>query len=214
MTDMKRRSPVRFDARPETTAPRDGWDVVKTYAHEGLGPWLVDLSHCPRWDLQDGRLDDVSRAGRAVPAAPGACLLEDRILVNRRNATQAAIWHLDTNGAADLPPESGYTDVTEATVFLTLLGPCFLSVAEKLTALDFMDPNRRPPFLYQGPICRVPCQVVTRAREDDGSGTLLLTCSRGYAADMVAAILAAGIDHGLRPAGEDRFSTWLAALKD
>jgi hypothetical protein len=60
----------------------------------------------------------------------------------------------------------------------------------------------------------VPCQVVTLARDDDGSGALLLTCSRGYAADMVAAILAAGVDHGLRPAGEDRFSTWLAALKD
>ena len=45
------------------------------------------------------------------------------------------------------------------------------------------------------------------------AGALLLTCSRGYAADMVAAILAAGVDHGLRPAGEDRFSTWLAALK-
>lgn len=212
MTDMKRQSPVRFDARPEATVSRDGWDVVTVYTDEGPGPWLVDLSHQPRWDLQDGNLDAVAAAGHAVPGPPGACLLVDRILINRMNRTQAALWHLGADGAVALPSESAYTDVSEATVFLALFGPGVFTVAERLTALDFRDPRRRTPFMYQGPFCHVPCQVVALAREDDGSGGLLLTCSRGYARDMVRAILAAGRAYGLRPAGEDRFRAWLDTL--
>jgi hypothetical protein len=213
MTDLKRRSPVHFDAKADETTRRDDWDVVRAYADEGDGPWLVDLSHCTRWDLQDGRLDEFTPAGLAVPASAGACRLEGRILVNRMNRTQAAIWHLGGSDTPSIPAEPGYTDVSEATVFLALFGPGVFAVAEKLTALDFMEPGRRPPFLVQGPVCHVPCQVATLARGGDGSGGLLLTCSRGYAADMVAAILAAGADHGLRPAGEDRFSAWLDARK-
>ena len=212
MTDMKRQSPVRFDARPEASVSREGWDVVTAYADEGPGPWLVDLSHQPRWDLQDGNLDAIAPAGHAVPGTPGACLLADGMLINRMNRTQAAVWHLGAAGAAALPPESAYTDVSEATVFLALFGPGVFAVAEKLAALDFMDPRQRAPFLLQGPVCHVPCQVVTLAREEDGSGGLLLTCSRGYARDMVRAILAAGTVHGLRPAGEDRFRAWLDTL--
>ena len=212
MTDMKRQSPVRFDARPEASVSRDGWDVVTAYADEGPGPWLVDLSHQPRWDLQDGNLDAIAPAGHAVPGTPGACLMADRILINRMNRTQAALWHLGADGAVVLPSDSAYTDVSEATVFLALFGPGVFTVAEKLTALDFADPGQHAPFLYQGPVCRVPCQVVTLAREDGGSGGVLLTCSRGYARDMVQAILAAGAACGLRPAGENRFRAWLDRL--
>lgn len=213
MTDLKRQSPVRFDARPKATVSRDDWEVVTVYADEGPGPWLVDLSHQPRWDLQDGSLDAAAAEGHAVPGTPGAGLLTGRILVNRMNRTQAAIWHLGGGEAPTLPAAPGYTDVSEATVFLALFGPGVFTVAEKLTALDFSDPGRQVPFLYQGPVCHVPCQVVTLAREDDGSGGLLLTCSRGYARDMARAILAAGSAQGLRPAGEDRFRAWLDTLR-
>lgn len=212
MTAMKRQSPVQFDARPVKTVSREDWDVVAAYADEGQGPWLVDLSHNPRWDLQDSRLDDLQPAGMAVPRVPGACRREAQILVNRMNRTQAAVWHLGTGPAGSRPPESGTTDVSEATAFLALCGPRVFAVAEHLTALDLMDPGRQPPFLLQGPFSHVPCQIVALAREDDGSGGLLITCSRGYARDMVQAIQGAGAAHGLRPAGEDRFAAWLAAL--
>ena len=212
MTDMKRQSPVRFDARPEASVSREGWDVVTAYADEGPGPWLVDLSHQPRWDLQDGNLDAIAPAGHAVPGTPGACLMADRILINRMNRTQASIYHLGATAPA-LPEISGYTDVTDASVFLALFGPRAFQVAEKLSAMDFMDPTRQAPFLVQGPFCHVPCQIVTLEKRADGGGGFLLTCSRGYADSMLHAILGAGAGIGLRPTGEKRFNTWLHGLQ-
>jgi hypothetical protein len=34
---------------------RDNWTVALEYDDEGQGPWLVDLAHKTRWDLQDSR---------------------------------------------------------------------------------------------------------------------------------------------------------------
>jgi hypothetical protein len=212
MTAMKRLSPVVFPSRPARTVVRDHWEVTLAFENEGPGPWLADLSHKPRWDLQDNRVDDLKPAGCGVPPEPGACRLEGAILVSRMNRTQAAVWHLGTPAAA-LPSESGYTDVSEATVFLALFGPRVFTIAEKLSALDFMHPDRSPPFLLQGPWAHVPCQLVTLARENDLSGGILIACARGYAADLQRAIETAGAAHGLGPAGEDRFMSWMATLE-
>ena len=213
MDDLNRQSPVDFESSPSNTEDRNHWVVVREYENEGPGPWLVDLGHKTRWDLQDGRLDDWKPAGVPVPSMPGECRLENRILINRMNRTQAAIWHLGNGDAPVLPAEPGYTDLSEASVFLALFGPKVFSIAEKLTALDFGDPNRQTPFLFQGPFSRVPCQIVTMTRAGDGSGGLLLTCSRGYAKDMVHSILTAGTAYGLCPAGENRFTAWLDTIK-
>ena len=209
MNDLNRQSPVAFDARPVKTEVRDHWVVTLEYEDEGPGPWLVDLSHKPRWDVQDGRLDDHQPGGCTVPADPGKCILENGILTNRMNRTQAALWHLGNHTAPALPDETAYTDVTEATVFLALIGPKVFYIAEKLSALDFTDPAQQPPFLYQGPFSHVPCQIVVLSRDREGRGAILLTCSRGYAADMVHAVVGAGTAFGLRPAGEAAFARFL-----
>ena len=212
MVEIKRESPVRFRVNPTQTEVRDNWTVALAYDDEGQGPWLVDLAHKTRWDLQDGRIDEQRPCDLDVPANPGGCTLANDTLVNRMNRTQASIYHLGAAAPA-LPDVAGYTDVTEATVFLALFGPNAFRVAEKLTALDFMDPARQAPFLYQGPFCHVPCQIVTLEKRVDGGGGYLLTCSRGYADSMVHAISSAGTGLGLRPAGENRFNTWLRALQ-
>jgi glycine cleavage system aminomethyltransferase T len=98
-------------------------------------------------------------------------------------------------------------------VFLALFGPNAFLVAEKLTNLDFMDPTKEAPFLLQGPFCHVPCQIVILGKSSDGSGGFLLTCSRGYGDSMVGAILKAGSEFGLRPAGENRFEDWIQVLQ-
>jgi glycine cleavage system aminomethyltransferase T len=74
-----------------------------------------------------------------------------------------------------------------------------------------MDKNRETPFLYQGPFSHVPCQIVTLSRDKEKSG-VVLTCSRGYAKDMVDAILHAGEEFGLKPAGEKRVIDWISSL--
>ena len=53
MAEIKRESPVQFKVSPRNTEVRDNWTVALEYDDEGQGPWLVDLAHKARWDLQD-----------------------------------------------------------------------------------------------------------------------------------------------------------------
>jgi hypothetical protein len=212
MIEVKRQSPVRFKAVPVKTEVRDNWTVALAFDEEGDGPFLVDLSHKVRWDLQDKKVGEQDLNGMAVPTMPGQSALGDNTLVNRMNRTQVSIYHLGQTAPA-LPDFSGYTDVTESTIFLALFGPKAFLIAEKLANLDFLDPAKAAPFLYQGPFCHVPCQVVTLEKAKDGSGGFLLTCSRGYGDSMVHAILQAGAEFGLRPAGENRFASWIEDLQ-
>lgn len=211
MTEIKRRSPVQFKSGAQKIEMRDSWPVVLEYSDEGQGPFLVDLTHKAKWDLQDKDLAHRKPLGLDIPALPGACAFKKGVLINRMNRTQSAIWHLLAD-APELPGEPGYTDVTESTVFLALFGLNALAIAEKLTALDLVDPKKQTPFLLQGPFSHVPCQVVTLERGRGSDGGFLLTCSRGYAESMVHAILEAGAEFGLRPAGEQRFSSWASGL--
>ncbi len=212
MAEIKRESPVRFAASPLRAEVRDNWTVALAYDEEGQGPWLVDLAHKTRWDLQDNQVGEQTPCDMAVPSVPGACTFENDTLINRMNRTQVSIYHLGAAAPA-MPDAAGYTDVSESTVFVALFGPKAFAVAEKLTNLDFMDPGKPAPFLLQGPFCHVPCQMVTLEKSVDGSGGFLLTCSRGYGDSMVHAIMEAGAEFGLRPAGEDRFTAWIQRLQ-
>ena len=128
------------------------------------------------------------------------------------NQTQASIWHL-AGESLDAPDDPAFTDVSDATLFLALLGKEIFSITEKLSSLDFLDPLKQAPFLLQGPFSHVPCQIVTLEKTPQRSG-ILLTCSRGYAQDMTAAILAAGSEFGLQPAGENAFRNWVNNISD
>ena len=210
MTSYQRLSPVAFPATPVKTENRDNWTVALEYKGEGDGPWLIDLSHRAKWDLQDDKIAEIKPWEVAVPEKPGQCLLENGVLINRMNRTQASIWHL--SGDRLQPPDgSAYTDTTDTTLLLALAGKQVFSITEKLTSLDFSDPEKKAPFLLQGPLSHVPCQVVVLVKTE-GSGIILLTCSRGYAYDMVNAILEAGEEFGLRPAGENAFQSRLKEL--
>jgi hypothetical protein len=210
MSQIRRESPIQFGLNPKETATIDNWTVALEYDEEGSGPWIVDLSHKARWDLQDRNVGDFTPCDQPVPASPGQSVLSGDILINRMNGTQASIYHLGT--AAELPNDSAYTNVTESTLFVALFGSNAFLIAEKLTNLDFMCPDKSAPFLLQGPFCHVPCQIVTLEKTAEGHGGFLMTCSRGYGDSMITAIRKAGAEFGLRPAGENRFTDWLATL--
>ena len=161
--------------------------------------------------MQDGDIGAFTPCDLAVPEVPGQSILSGETLINRMNRTQASIWHLGAQ-APGLPDAAGYTDTSEATVFLALFGPKVFLLAEKLTNLDLTDPAKTAPFLLQGPFCHVPCQIVTLGKTVDDSGGFLLACSRGYGDSMVHAIFEAGAEFGLRPAGENRFNGWIQSL--
>ena len=211
MTNLIRKSAVQFDIASERIEDRENWSVVLKYQNEGQGPWLVDLAHKHRFDLQSDKINGITVDGIAVPRVPGTSICENNILVSRMNTTQASLACLG-KAKPSLQEDNSYTDVTEATVFLALFGPNTFQIAEKLTSLDFMAPEKTVPFLYQGPFCHVPCQVVTLDRNSSGAGGILVSCSRGYAESMIDAILDSGAEFGLRPAGEDRFTNWIDTM--
>ena len=202
-----RQSPVVFDKKAAQTEMRGDWLVVTAYENEGAGPFVIDLSHLERWDVQHEDLDGLKPCGLDIPTDPGAVCWSSDLLVNRMNRTQASLWHL--SGRTRVEPEyPTCTDTTDATAFIALLGNKVFAIAEKVSALDFLSPEKQEPCLFQGPVQHVPCQVVVMDRSPD-DGCLLMTFSRGYARDMVRGLLQAGREFDLTPAGEAAFDEWM-----
>ncbi len=210
MTTAARQSPVIFEETPESTEARDGWDVVVRYREEGDGPWVADLSHLPRWDLQDGDLARFREAGIDIPESIGKSALNGRVVVNRMNRSQAGIWHLVPEGP-EIPRDPAFTDLRESTLCLAVFGNGALGVSEKISRLDLAGPDHDPPCLLQGPLGGVPCQVVLPGPRAGGEG-FVFTYSRGYGREMARAVMDAGRSFGLHPAGERRFLEWMDAL--
>ncbi len=208
MDSLKRVSPLNFGMDPEETEELNGFEVVLKYKGESKGPALIDLSHRPRWDLQDGTLNKFNSASLPVPEVPGRVAAKDGFVVNRLNRTQAVIWALKGKGPA-MPEGPSSTDITDNSAVLGLVGPNVFRVLEKVCPLDLTPANSQAPYLIQGPIMRVPAQFVVLEGVDDNPG-VVVSFSRGYGPKMVEVILEAGVEFGLKPAGEKRFSEWYA----
>lgn len=199
---MQRQSPVHLPGKPEETKMRDHWPVVLEYADEGPGPWIVDLSHCRRWDIQGRELSEALPSGVAYPDAPGSVVLHAEGLTGRTGQRQAFLWLFDDKAAA--PAGNGCTEITEGALCFALLGEDVFQITEKLTNLDLGAPKRKAPFLLLGPFSHVTGQLVV-LNNDPVDAVVLVAGTRGFAHDMVHAVLAAGEEFGLRPAGENRF---------
>lgn len=205
MSSVFRQSPVTFrcDAAEKTT--HDGWEIVLAFEDESEGPWLVDLSHLQRWDFQHANLDLKTPFGLDMPAEPGQVILQDERLVTRMNRTQAAIWNLTRSDALEVPEVMNFTDLTDAHCMLAVLGQGVSQIMESVSNLDLFRPDRQLPFLTQGPVMHVACQVVTVAVD-----CVLMTFSRGYGQSFADAMLHAATGCKLRPGGEEVFSRWLS----
>lgn len=199
---MERQSPVHLPGKPEKTKMRDHWPVILEYADEGPGPWVVDLSHCHRWDIQGRDLSEALPSEFPLPDSPGGVVLHANGLTGRTGQRQAFLWLFDDKAAA--PPGTGCTETTEGSLCLALLGKDVFRITEKLTSLDLGDPKRKVPCLLLGPFCHVTGQIVV-LHNDAADAAVLVACARGFAHDMVHAVLKAGEEFGLRPAGERRF---------
>ena len=203
MADIIRRSPVRLPAGVVERERREGWEVVLRYEGEGAGPHLVDLSHRTKWDLQDRDAGSMSPGGAAVPKTPGTSILSGGLALNRMNRTQVSIWHLA--GEDPVTPTASFTETTDAHALLALTGPEVFSILEHATDLDLA--GRPAPAYFQGPVFHIPCQVLV-LKNGEGVPGVLLAFSRGYGQAFAEALLQAGKDAGLRPAGEKAFSAW------
>ncbi len=202
-TPHLRRSPVLLPITPAESERRDGWEVILEYEGEADGPWLVDLSHRRRWDVQDGRIDDRRFFGLAVPSAWGDTTSAKSLLINRMNRTQASIWHIGPGAPPEMPATTEFTDTTDSHCWLAVVGDSTPRVMGALTSLDLFPPGRSRPRLTQGPVLHIPAQIVTFPHT-----CALMTVSRGYGQTFVEAILHSAHDLGLRPGGEHVFARW------
>ena len=200
---MKRFSPVSFESHPLQTEMRGDWEVVLAYKDQGAGLQLVDLSHISKWDIQSVDISQVHPLGVNIPGVTGACTMDGGMLINRMNRTQASVWHL-SGKVLPIPAESAYTDITESLCLVGVLGQEVFSLMEKMSALDLQDCQRHAPILVQGPVLHVTSQVVVL-----GKDALLIGFSRGFAQSVVEAMLDAGQEWGIQPAGELAFSDYV-----
>lgn len=201
MSTSYRHSPISFDTETAECIVHDGWEVVLAFADEGEGPWLVDLSHLRRWDCQHTELDSRTPFGLSMPAEPGQVIVQGERLVTRMNHTQAAIWSLTRSASPETDEAVDITELTDAHCMLAVLGQGVSGVMEHVSNLDLFRPDRQMPFLTQGPIMHIPCQVVTFSTD-----CVLMTFSRGYGQSFAAAMLHAASGCKLRPGGEGVFT--------
>jgi len=209
MSAVFRQSPLTFDCEVAEKIIDHGWQVVLSFADESDGPWLVDLSHLQRWDYQHADLGSQKPFGLHVPAEPGQVLLQDQKLITRMNHTQAAIWSLTRGDAIETPEAMNFTDLTDAQCMLAVMGRSASRVMEHVSNLDLFRPDRQAPFLTQGPVMHIPCQVVTASVD-----CVLMTFSRGYGQSFADAMLHSASGCKLRPGGENIFSRWLLGVGD
>jgi glycine cleavage system aminomethyltransferase T len=200
----RRYSPVKLPNAPARTRVRNGWEVVLTYEEEGSGPFLIDLSHIGKWDVQGEDLPSLRPAGLAIPGDSRQCLLTGDFLLNLIKWNWATIWHFSEE-LPDFADEYAFTNVTEAYALLAIMGKEVFSIMEKVTSLDLLDPGRKPPFLIMGPVLRIRSQVVVLDKDKEES-TVLIACPRGYGQSMAENILDAGNKYGISPGGEDQFT--------
>jgi len=205
MSTPYRQRPVNFDCEAAERIVHDGWEVVLAFEGESDGPWLVDLSHLQRWDYQHTTLDSTTPFGLGTPAKPGQVILQDEKLVARMNQTQAAVWNLTRSNSPETSGAANVTELTDAHCMLAVLGKGASRVMEHVSQMDLFRPDRQMPFLTQGPIMHIPCQVVTV-----GMDCVLMTFSRGYGQSFADAMLHAASGSRLRPGGESVFNRWLS----
>ena len=200
---LKRQSPIQFDATVAEVTDYREWQVVLAYEDETQGPWLVDLSHLQRWDFQDINVGSKSPFDLQVPARPGQVSIQREFLITRMNGAQTAIWHLGRTEIEVAADDMACTDMTEAHCMFAVLGADTPRVMEHLSNLDLFDPHRAMPFLTQGPVMRIPCQVVTLSAD-----CVLMTLSRGYGQTFADAMQHAASGCNLKPGGENQFKRW------
>jgi hypothetical protein len=197
---IRRFSPISLPAAVKERVQAGGYDVVLRCEDEGPGPWVVDLSHRTKWDVQNGSLDKVRAFGKSLPNSPGQCAVIEGWLVNRMNRVQAAMWDIAANSPGAPIPEHYATETTDGICLLALVGENLQRVMEKLTTLDCFPPGRTAPYLIQGPVLHIPMQVVVLT-----PGVVLTAFSRGYGQAVVEALLGSCKEFSIRPGGEKRF---------
>lgn len=189
---------------------RNGWEIVTQYENEGDGPWLIDLSHAQKLDYYHFSLSQDCPLDIPLPEKPGECRIQGRRISARLNRQQAVILNLSRSPISFIEGGS-VTDLTDALALLVIIGPCVFEILETVTTLDLIPTGKNSPFVLQGPVLHIRSLLFLLSAKKN-SPAILLAVPRGYGQSLSTAILQAGEQWSLSPAGEAAFFTFFDQL--
>ncbi|MFH0845459.1 MAG: hypothetical protein V1930_08270 [Pseudomonadota bacterium] len=204
----RRVSPLNMRMGPDGVTRRDGWEIPLTYVGEKTShsPFIVDLSHVPKWALQGRGLDDMRPAGFILPPKPGEVTFERRTLITRLTPRECHIMALGD----EIPRFEGpqYTDVTDAFASFAVVGARCMEILNKLSSVDLEVPGRAVPRAAQAPIEDVTSLIIRLEGENNTPG-LIVSVARGYGHFFLDIFMDAGKEFHVAVAGWERFAGWL-----
>jgi hypothetical protein len=201
-----RHSPIFLDETRAEIEDREGFRVVLRYEHEGGGPFLIDLSHRPKWTIQDRELSRIQPCRMELPKVPNSCTLQNGFLLLRLTQYHALAWHL-FGPSPEIPPDFPYTDTTDGAALLALMGPDIPAILEQAVPSDLRQPKQLLPKMFQGPVFDRPC-ILSVLEHSPIHSVVLLACGRSFGQSMAENLLKTGEDWKMRPAGERMFTNW------
>ena len=207
---MKRMSPVRMPLEADKTEVRNHFEVVLAYGGETSGPSLVDLSHLSKWEIDGANPDEqLKKMGLTLPGKPGQAFLSDEKAVCRLTPTRALIWDF-RDGEGDAWKEAKVSnDLTDGSALFFMTGEALLSIMERLTELDLKFKKDSNLLFLQGPVVGIPAKILLGMNQKHQTG-MFISVGRGFGQSLVDAILSAGEEADISPAGENIFFRWLS----
>lgn len=205
---MKRISPVRMPLKAEKTEIRNYFEVKLSYQGETSGPSLVDLSHISKWEIETSDLDKkMNDINFSVPLKPCDAFLSKKKAVCRLTSTRVLIWDFDGRDDELLKQSGTFNDLTDGNALFFLTGEGLLSIMERLVEMDLDLKNQSDLLFLQGPVIGVPAKILVCINQQYQMG-MFISVGRGFGQSIADAILAAGAETDISPAGEYVFSRW------
>jgi len=207
---LKRVSPLDMGLKAERVLARNGWEIPLAYFGERPQStmFVTDLSHVPKWSLQGGSdLNSIRPEDLSIPEKPGMIVLERNLLLIRSTPSECRIMSF----GEDTPvlEETGFTDVTDAYAAVAVVGTRCFDVLAKLSSIDFE--GQSSPRAALAPVEDVTCLLV-HISGSGGIPGIILAGARGYGHFFLEALLDAGKEFSIQPAGWERFSQWMAGV--
>lgn len=207
---LRRVSPVDIGLKADRVLARNGWEIPLAYVGERSrsAVFVTDLSHVPKWVVIGPNLDGMRPAGISMPAGPGMISLQEGVLLVRTSPSECRILALTDEVPAF--EEKNVTDVTDGFAAMAVVGARCFDILEKLSAIDLTGPSS--PSAALAPVEDITCLLV-RIEGSDGVPGFILAGARGYGHFFLDALLDAGREYSIQPAGWERFGNWIAGAR-
>jgi hypothetical protein len=205
--DIRRLSPIQFEATPVKTIQHDDWEVVASYSGEREQPALVDLSHINKWEVQTKDVTPLTEEGFQIPDHPGDVAFSKGMIISRLTSTRLLIWDLSCQARIWSGTDGPITEITDGQCLLFLSGERLFSLMRRVTRLDIQPKIGSEWSMIQGPILGIGCKTLVHKNPESIPGAFVGT-PRGFGQSLADGLLKGGLELGWVPAGEGVFTKW------